>query len=198
IALNVTENYAYDVMMPIVNELNFPGTSTNYYFRAITEKSIHSLSQPPYQRDLGGVFPFTQFIPNKNIELTSPRLVASLVNETNLINMGSSFANKSLVWEIDLQSTLDNLSPMVDMSRCSAVLINNRIDYRTDVNTPATVPTAAAPPYVAEGILSANWLGTWSITTPYSINNTVIYKGLLYTSRIAGVGTNTGNQPDIS
>ncbi len=148
ISLSATENYSYDVMMPIINELNFPGTSTNYYFRAITETSTHG-SQIPYQRDLGGVFPFTKFIPNKNVDLSSPRVVASLINETNLINLGTTFANKSLVWEINLTSTVDNLSPMIDISRCSAVLINNRIDYRIDANTPATVPTAAEPLYIA-------------------------------------------------
>jgi hypothetical protein len=168
VTLTVTENYAYDVMMPIINELNFPGTSTNYYFRAITEKSTHG-AQIPYQRDLGGVFPFTQFIPNKNFELTSPRVVASLVNETNLINMGSAFANKSLVWEINLTSTLNNLSPMVDMSRCSAILINNRIDYKIDVNTPVTVPTAAAPPYIAPTVAIGGTDSAQYITRPVSL-----------------------------
>jgi hypothetical protein len=151
VSFSVTRNMAYDVMMPIVHELNFPGTSTNYYTRAITGKSTHG-SQTPYQRDVSGGFPYTQFIPNKNFTYAAPRLVASLINETKLINIGTAFQNKSLVWLVNLTSTLNNLSPMIDVSRMGAVLVSNRIDYRTNSTTPATSPSSAAPVYAAETV----------------------------------------------
>jgi hypothetical protein len=161
VAFTCTGNYAYDIIMPIVNELNFTGTNTNYYMRAITETSTHG-TQIPYERVLGGSFPFSQFIPNQNTILSEPQVVASLPNETYLINLGSTYANKSLVWQIDLTSLSDNLSPMIDTTRCTSLLISNRIDYRISGSLPATIPSGAAPNYVAE-------------TAPYGETDTAIY-----------------------
>ena len=149
IVMGATQNRPYDVMMPLIGELNFQGTATTWYRRSITSTSVHG-GQVAYERDEPGVFPFTQFIPNQNVELDAPRVVASLVNETNLVNLGSAFANKSLVWFVELTSVRDNLSPMIDTKRTAAILVNNRIDYRTDGSTPATSPSAAAPNFIAE------------------------------------------------
>jgi hypothetical protein len=170
VALTCTENYAYDVMMPIVNELNFTGTSTNYYMRAITGQSTHGI-QVPYNRVLSGSFPFNQFTPNQNVNLPAPQLVASAINESQLIDFGTPFAKKSLVWEIDLTSSSDNLSPMVDASRCAALLISNRIDYRKDATTPPTSPAGAAPAYVAETVSSGETDEAVFITRPVTLQN---------------------------
>jgi len=161
VALSITQNYPYDVMMPIVSELNFPGTNTKYYSRGITDTSTHG-SQVPYERTLGGSFPFSQFIPNQNVLLTAPQLVASAINEAKLINIGTPFANKSLVWQINLTSTADNLSPMIDSTRLTALLISNRIDYRVNSTTPPSSPAAAASAYTSE-------------TAPYGATDAAIY-----------------------
>jgi hypothetical protein len=161
VALTITQNYPYDVMMPIVTELNFSGTGTNYYSRTITETSTHG-SQVPYERTVTGSFPFTQFIPNQNVNLTEPQLVASAINEAHLIDIGTAFANKSLVWQIDLTSTSDNLSPMIDSTRLSALLISNRVDYRVDATTPPASPAGAAAAYTDE-------------TAPYGATDAAIY-----------------------
>jgi hypothetical protein len=161
VELTITQNYPYDVMMPIVNELNFSGTNTNYYVRGITETSIHG-TQQPYQRTSLSSFPFTQFIPNQNLILTAPQLVASAINEAQLINKGTAFSNKSLVWEIDLTSSCDNLSPMIDSTRLSALLISNQIDFRRDATTPPSSPAGAAAAWITE-------------IAPYGATNSAIY-----------------------
>lgn len=146
----VTQNYPFDVMMPIVNELNFSGTSTNYYMRGITGTSADGI-QTPYSKTVPSLpSALGQFIPNKNVYLTQPQLVASDVNEQNIINFGTPFANKSLVWEVDLTSTSDNLSPMIDLTRISALLISNRIDFRNSGTDPSSSPANVEPVYAAE------------------------------------------------
>ena len=165
VSMNVTQNYPYDVMMPIVTELNFPGTNTNYYVRAITGKSVHGTSlQIPYQRTVDG----TQFIPNQNMILTSPQLVASDINENHLITSDST---KSLIWQIKLTSTADNLSPMIDSSRLSALLISNRIDFRTNLTIPATSPSGAAAAWIAETLPSGATDAAIYITRPVALVN---------------------------
>jgi hypothetical protein len=165
VSLNVTQNYPYDVMMPIVTELNFSGTNTNYYVRAITGKSPQGTSlQIPYLRTVDG----TQFIPNQNMILTSPQLVASDINEKHLITSDST---KSLIWQIKLTSTADNLSPMIDSSRLSALLISNRIDYRTNLTIPATSPSGAEAAWVAETLPSGATDAAIYITRPVALVN---------------------------
>jgi hypothetical protein len=102
--------------------------------------------------------------------MSTPRVVASNVNETYMINLGTAFANKSMVWLIQMNSPSDNLSPMIDSSRISALLVSNRIDFRIDSTHPPVSPIAAAIPYVNElqpkGATSAN---ARYITNPVSL-----------------------------
>jgi len=194
VSCSVTQNYPYDVMMPIVNELNFSGTSTNYYLRGISETSADG-TQIPYEYIVSGTFPFTQFVPNVNFNLSQPQLVASAVNEQYLINHGTAFANKSLVWEINLTSTSDNLSPMIDLTRISALLISNLIDNRITATNPASSPAGVEPIYVSETInqgatdaakyitlpvtlaTTANSLQVWlTVMWPYAAQVDVYYK----------------------
>jgi hypothetical protein len=70
------------------------------------------------------------------------------------------------VWQFVLTSTVDNLSPMIDSTRCSAILITNRIDFVIDGTTPPTNPAGAAPPYVAETAASGATNSARYITKP--------------------------------
>lgn len=155
IAMNVTYNRLIDVIHPFSQQIQLAGTSLNWFMRNITGQSTHG-TQVPYERDVTGGFPFTAIVPNQNINLNYPLIVASLVNETNVINLGSSFNNKSLVFLAELTTTLDNLSPVIDTDRVSAIVIANRIDNRTTVSVPSTSPTAAQPTYVGEIVNTGN------------------------------------------
>jgi hypothetical protein len=81
-------------------------------------------------------------------------MVASGINELKCVNKGNTYNNKSLVWLINLISNCDNLSPMIDTTRSSALLISNRIDYRTSNTITLT------------GITGSGYVINESITTP--------------------------------
>lgn len=144
-SITVNKDIKYDMLMPIVSELNFSGTDTSWGIKSVSGQSTHGI-QIPYVKDTI----FTSFIPNHNLFFATPRVVASQINENNLINLGSNFKNKSIVFNVSLSSTSDNLSPVIDTERISSILISNRIDNRTDVSTPTTTPSAAQPYYVPE------------------------------------------------
>ena len=72
---------------------------------------------------------------NETHEFDTVRLVASRVNE--LQSLTSLPGNKSLTFKLDLTSSDENLSPVVDLDRCGLILSSNLIndpisDYTTD------------------------------------------------------------------
>ena len=78
---------------------------------------------------------------NETYEFNSTRLIASRINELEYLD--SLPGNKSLTYQLDLNSNDENLSPVIDLERCGLILssnlINNPIrDYTTNsiVNTP--------------------------------------------------------------
>lgn len=85
---------------------------------------------------------------NETNELTSPRIIASKVNETK--RLSELPAGKSFTMEIDLTSENSKVSPMIDLDRVNLITIGNRLNskisnYKTDarVNTLFGDPTAA-------------------------------------------------------
>ena len=65
---------------------------------------------------------------NKSNYLTTPRMVASRVNELNNSVTSASSGQRSLNMTLTLESSDPNLSPVIDLQRMSAVFISNRVD----------------------------------------------------------------------
>ncbi len=149
ISLTVTENRLVDVMLPHIEQIQLANTAINWYYRGVLGQSTHG-TQSPYERELGGSFPYQPMVPNQNLFFDAPRIVASQINETEMIDLGSTFANKSLVYYAEMTSTLDNLSPIIDVQRIAAIVITNRIDNRTSDSVPSASPLDAAPLYTPE------------------------------------------------
>jgi hypothetical protein len=147
--ITCTQNRVMDVLNPLIAELDFQGTKTAWFFRAVTGQSVDG-PQVPYERDKTGSFPFTSFTPNTNVYFDTPRVIASSINENNLVAQGTPFGNKSLVYLCQMSTQLDNLSPVIYTQRCAAIAVSNRIDNRTDAVTPPSNPSGAAAAYVAE------------------------------------------------
>lgn len=116
----LNSNIKYDLMMPIVQNVQLPGTNIQYKF-----KSISGASQDGDQ--IAGVKDsnWSTMVPNSNITFNAPRMISSRFNEQQF-NSGNAINKKSLVYEIDMYSESDNLSPQVDTQRCSAILVSNR------------------------------------------------------------------------
>jgi len=70
-------------------------------------------------------------IANDNIYFTSPKMIASDINETNEMS-----GSKSILIKCTLSSDNANLSPVIDTQRMSAVCISNRLNSHTSSNHP--------------------------------------------------------------
>jgi len=85
---------------------------------------------------------------NETNYLSSPRIIASKINETKWLS--ELPASKSFTLEVDLTSENDLVSPMIDLDRVNLITIGNRLNskisnYKTDsrVNSLFGDPTAA-------------------------------------------------------
>jgi len=140
-AIKATQNVPFEVITPVVQNVTVQGTSLEAEMRTVTSRSI-SGTEIPYA-DAG----YEPVVINRTNYLTSPRLIASKVNETN--KLSTLPGNKSANLRINLNSVDSRLSPVIDTQRVSAIFTSNRVNsaisnYVTDnrVNSLTEDPTA--------------------------------------------------------
>ena len=124
-----SKNVMYHSVLPLVNSIELPNTSVIASYRATNGTSLATSNfsnpsssaspvQPSYVKDSA----FRSVLLNENNVFFVPKLMASLVNETNQMQ-GTSSANLYL----ELSSTQSNLSPIIDTQRVSLVTSVNRV-----------------------------------------------------------------------
>jgi hypothetical protein len=134
--ITATKNLQMDVCHPVIQSLVLSGTSADFYVKSTTGKSVNG-TQTPYQKETL----WTSIVPNTNYTFAEPRLIASQLNETDLIQAGvGAYNNKSVAFRATMSSTRSNLSPVIDVQRIGLIVIGNRIaDYThatVNVNSP--------------------------------------------------------------
>jgi len=145
---HATQNIPFQIIQPNVAHVTVPGTTISAKMRTLTASSLGGgLGQ-------GTDVPFLDagseaITLNKSNYLTSTRMIASRINETNNTIPLSRSGSRSFNVTLTLETSNTNLSPVVDLQRMSAVLISNRIDspisdYKKDprVNSLFGDPTA--------------------------------------------------------
>jgi hypothetical protein len=145
-----TQNISYEIIRPIVQTLTLPGTSIESAVRSISGSSI-SGNEISYL-DKG----FFNINLNSNNYFDSQRIVASRINEEQLVN--NLPGNKSFNLVMNLATTNRNISPVIDLDRVGMIFVSNRVndvitDYIADgrVNTTNEDPNAFT--YVTSNIL---------------------------------------------
>ena len=118
--VTATRNMMYDIIQPIASTIVPPGCTISSTMRNTTGRT---LEQSEGEFSLSTVAKQKTFDLNTDYYLTAPMIVASTINETN--EMSSS---KSLSLTISIGSpTDDNISPVIDTARLSAILVRNRL-----------------------------------------------------------------------
>ena len=127
--VRASKNVMYTSVKPLVNAIELPGTSVVATYRSTNGTSLDtsvfsnpSSSSAPTQASYVKDSAFSSILLNENNEFTTPKLMASIANETNQMQ-GTSSANLYL----ELSSTKSNLSPIVDTQRVSLVTTSNRV-----------------------------------------------------------------------
>ena len=139
--IRATQNMPYEIITPIVQNLTVKGTTITGEVRTTTGKSISGNEIPYLDNGYEGVSI------NESNYLTTPRIIASKVNETaKLANVPGA---KSMNMRLFLNTVDSRVSPVIDGQRVSTILTSNRVNdvidnYATDsrVNSIANDPTA--------------------------------------------------------
>lgn len=122
--VRATRNVQYDVVNPTVQMQTFPETETSFSIKTTSGKSVDG-GETAYIQD-------TTFIPclvKENNYFNSPRMIASEVNENT-----SMAGNKSVTFSVQLASTNNSVSPVIDTARASLIAISNKVNSPTETN----------------------------------------------------------------
>ena len=175
-----SQNRLYDVMNLNLSTMSVPSTSISYKLRPTTGQSIHG-SEAEFSTV--SVANSGSVVANDNIYCTSPKMVASQINETNEMS-----GLKSLYVNIELSSTNTKLSPLIDLQRCSAYTVQNRLNSPTSGNTPDfvddTAPTGSstAGVYLTRPIVLENNSTSLDIRTSANVRSSSLVRLFYRTS----------------
>ena len=122
--VRATRNVQYDVVNPTIQMQTFPDTETSFSIKTTSGKSVDG-GETPYVQDTT----FSPCLVKENNYFNSPRMIGSEINENT--SMGG---NKSVTFSVQLASTNDSVSPVVDTARASLVAISNKVNSPTESN----------------------------------------------------------------
>tara|TARA_Y100001937_G_C7123508_1_gene333797 strand:- start:1257 stop:2660 length:1404 start_codon:yes stop_codon:yes gene_type:complete len=128
--ITATQNRAYDVLQLQVGHIVHPDTTLSSSIRTTTGKSLHGTETP---FSLASADDARTVVLGRNIYFTSPRYMASSINQTEEMSSTTNF--KSFLLNCVLNSTKDNLSPVIDVKRLTTFAIQNRVSNPTVSNT---------------------------------------------------------------
>ena len=154
--VTATRNILYDVIQPVVGAIQPPATTLSATMRNTTGRTLEG-SETEYS--LAATTKAISVTFNEDYYMTAPHLIASAINETN--EMSSS---KSINLAISMSTPTDNnnISPVIDTQRLSAVLIQNRL------NNPVSGTT---PDFVAETTNTGGSASAKYMTRPVILTN---------------------------
>ena len=115
--LRVSQNIPFEAIDPRVTMINPTGTSVSARIKTTSGSSV-SGTEASFT-DKG----YEDITLNKLNILDDPRIVASKVNELNLLNNENSFA-----LEVVLSSSKPDVSPMIDLNTPNIILLSNLVD----------------------------------------------------------------------
>ena len=150
-----TQNKAYEAFNVALQTMTVPGTSLSYNIRPTSGTSING-SETSFSRT--SATDAVNFIANDNVYFTTPKVIASQINETNEMS-----GAKSLLIKCTLTSDNANLSPVIDTQRMSIFGISNRFNEHTSSNH---------PDYVADTTNEGTTSDAVYVTRPVVLDNT--------------------------
>ena len=130
--LGVSQNHQFSTIEPKFNVIT-PGKGTSASAQIRTVSGTSASGSEVSFIDQG----WEPISVNKSLQFSTPRMVASQVNESNQSTLTSLPRNKSLTMRVDFKSTDTNLSPVMDIQNAMFVLGRNKInrpivDYAAD------------------------------------------------------------------
>jgi len=119
-SIKATQNIPFEIVRPIVQTVVHPQTDISAEIRTTSGTSI-SGSEISFE-DRG----FQAISLDENNYFSDPRIIASRVNETSkLTNIPG---NKSMELRLNLRTTDNRLTPVIDLDRVGMIFVSNRVN----------------------------------------------------------------------
>ena len=118
--ITASRNVPFNVLQLQIGHVLHPQTSISPNVRTTSGKSVHG-TETPFVRQ--GTSEKRNIVLGDNIYYTEPRLVASRINEVN-----EMLGQKSIIAQMILTTSNPNVSPVIDLKRCNAFAITNRLN----------------------------------------------------------------------
>ena len=172
--MTITPNIQYDIIHPVAGIIQPNGTTISSHFR---KTGGRTLEQGETEFTLTTDAKKVPVELNNDFYLTTPGMVASTINETNEMS-----GSKSIVLQITLRTETGNshISPVIDTTRLSAHLIQNRL------NKPISGTT---PEFVAETLNQGGSVENKYITKPVVLENESTALDIRITANVASTST---------
>ena len=168
-------NFKFDLMKPTIQTIELPNTDITAQYRGVSGTSqdsnrVPGVTDPNYQ----------YFVPNSNIEFSSPMMIATKTNERLFNTSSTELDKKSLVIKLNLFSEQDNVSPVVDTQRMSTILISNKTNSPTNT-------TSGQRGFVNTGFVAETEPSGGSAATKYITKEVTLDQGSTSLRTIASV-----------
>lgn len=125
--VTASENRLVNVMYPVIQNIQLPGTQVTFSTRMVNGTSVDGSEVAYVGANAGDAFPM---LPNRNYFFNSPKLIASPLNENNITQLTAG----SVEITATMTSTNEALSPVIDMNRLSLHTIQNIIGKSSSVD----------------------------------------------------------------
>ena len=168
-------NFKYDLIKPTIQTIELANTNITAQFRGLSGTSqdsnrVPGIKDPNYQ----------YFVPNQNIQFSSPMMMATNTNERIYNTSSTAIDKKSLAIKLKLSSGFDNISPVVDTQRMSAILVSNKTNSPSDT-------TSGQRGYVNTGFIAETEPTGGSIATKYMTKEVTLNQASTSLKTIAAV-----------
>ena len=150
--VTATGNIYYDTLHTTIPSIELPNTSITTSFLGTSATQPIVLSSPTASFTKDSVS--NTITLNDNNSLTTSKIIASSINETNEMQ-----GNKSFALTASLSSTQDNVSPVLDVDSIGVIGVQNRInnvDAITDVSQAAEDNFASGTNEVTSAFVTSN------------------------------------------
>ena len=144
-AVRAFENIHMDVANIILQNIQLPDTNMKFFIRTYNSKG-------PDQTDTSAVALSSekQVLVNRNLYFEKPQAIMNEFNEALFGDDDSIIDDKSFHLKVEMETNLENISPVIDLNRASVIGIQNVVNDAEGVQSNYAASSGDGRSYVAE------------------------------------------------
>ena len=144
-AVRVFENFNMDVANIILQNIQLPETEMKFFMRTMNSTTTDQANTTSV-----ALSNFKEVLVNRNLYFENPQAILNANNETDVNQGDGTTDNKSFVLKVEMETNLENISPVIDLNRASVIAIQNEVNDAEGNQSNYNVSSGDGRSYVAE------------------------------------------------